>query len=48
MADGGAADGYSDSSFWDKVTRYAVSAGREVVEKALVLYFTLGNDRCPA
>lgn len=48
MADDGAAGGYSDGSFWAKVTRYAASAGRELVEKALVLYFTLGNERCPA
>ena len=40
VAEAGAADGYSDGSFWAKVTRYAASAGREVVEKAFILYFT--------
>ena len=29
---------YSDSSFWSKVKKYAIMAGREIIEKALILY----------
>ena len=39
---------YSETSFWDKVKRFALAAGREVVEKALVLYYTLGEPEVPA
>ncbi len=31
---------YSEESFWVKLKKYALSAGREVVEKALTLYYT--------
>ncbi len=34
---------YSESSFWDKLLHYAKQAGREVVHKALILYY-VGND----
>lgn len=30
---------YSDDSFWDKVKKYAIIAGKEVIEKALWLYY---------
>lgn len=39
---------YSDSRFWDKVMTYARSAGREVVEKALWLYFSAQHPKTPA
>ncbi len=32
---------YSDKSFWDKVNEFAISAGKEIIEKALDLYYTL-------
>jgi len=34
---------YSDDSFWEKVAKYAKAAGKEVIEKALILYY-VGND----
>ena len=30
---------FSDDSFWDKLRNFAKQAGREVVEKALILYY---------
>ena len=30
---------YSDESFWTKLKNFALTAGREVVEKALILYY---------
>jgi uncharacterized membrane protein YkvA (DUF1232 family) len=30
---------YSESSFWDKLLQFAKTAGREVVHKALILYY---------
>jgi uncharacterized membrane protein YkvA (DUF1232 family) len=39
--------GYSDRSFWKKLRRYARLAGKEVVEKALTLYFTLQDPDTP-
>jgi len=39
---------YSEESFWDKLKHFAASAGKDVVEKALVLYFALQSNRVPA
>ncbi|TAF26337.1 MAG: DUF1232 domain-containing protein [Oscillatoriales cyanobacterium] len=39
---------YSDESFWAKLKKFALSAGREVVEKALTLYYTAQNPKVPA
>lgn len=39
---------YSDASFWEKITRFAKSAGREVVEKALWLFFAAQRPETPA
>lgn len=39
---------YSDSGFWAKLKRYARAAGREVVGKALLLYYALQEDDAPA
>lgn len=38
---------YSETSFWDKLKKYAVVAGREVVEKALILYEALKDKDTP-
>jgi uncharacterized membrane protein YkvA (DUF1232 family) len=40
-------DAYSDESFWEKVGRFASAAGREVVEKALVLYYAMLEPDVP-
>lgn len=38
---------YSDNSFWTKVKKFFLAAGREVIEKALILYFTLEEPGVP-
>ena len=35
---------YSDNSFWDKVKSFAIIAGREVIEKALWLYYAAHRE----
>ncbi len=39
---------YSEVGFWDKVMKYAVTAGREVIEKALWLYYAGLRKETPA
>ena len=39
---------FSDEGFWTKLKKFALSAGREVVEKALTLYYTAQNPNVPA
>ncbi|MBE9187515.1 DUF1232 domain-containing protein [Microcoleus sp. LEGE 07076] len=39
---------YSDETFWIKLKTFAVTAGKEVVEKALILYYTAQNPNVPA
>ena len=41
-------DAYSDRGFWDKLKKYALLAGREVVEKALLLYYAMQEEKAPA
>lgn len=41
-------DAFSDSGFWAKLQRYALMAGREVVEKALLLYYAMQEEKAPA
>lgn len=36
-----------DSGFWRKVKEFAVVAGREVLEKALVLYYVMTDPETP-
>ena len=38
---------FSDSGFWSKLGRYAVSAGGDVVEKSLLLYYVLQRPNVP-
>lgn len=38
---------YSDSRFWSKVVNFAKSAGKEVIEKALLLYYAAQNPSTP-
>jgi len=38
---------YSDSGFWDKVSGYAKTAGKEVIEKALFLYYAAQKPETP-
>ena len=39
---------FEEKSFWDKLASAAGSAGREVLETALALYFALIDDDTPA
>lgn len=38
---------YSEQGFWDKLKGFAVQAGREVVEKALTLYYAAQRPETP-
>ncbi len=40
-------DEYSDSGFWEKVRSFAKQAGREVIEKALWLYYAAQRPDTP-
>jgi len=42
------AEDFSEASFWDKLLKYAIIAGKEVVEKALWLYYALEGPDVPA
>lgn len=39
---------YSDQGFWDKLLSYAKAAGKEVIEKALWLYYAAENPKTPS
>lgn len=38
---------YSEENFWEKVKNFASSAGKEVIEKALLLYYAAENPKTP-
>jgi uncharacterized membrane protein YkvA (DUF1232 family) len=40
-------DNYTETGLWDKLTQFAKSAGREVVEKALVLFYAASDPDTP-
>ncbi len=40
-------ESFSEGGFWEKLGNFALKAGREVVEKALTLYYTLKDDDTP-
>ena len=39
---------FDDGSFWDKLKRFALKAGKEVIEKALWLYYAAQQPGTPA
>ena len=39
---------YSEHGFWGKLKKYAQKAGREVIEKALWLYYGAQDPKTPA
>ena len=41
-------EAYSEEGFWDKLKHYAKAAGKEVVEKALLLYYAGNEESAPA
>jgi len=38
---------YKESSFWGKIKTYAIDAGKDVIEKALTLYYCLLDGDTP-
>ena len=38
---------YSDESFWSKVSKTFKKAGKEVIEKALILYYAAQSRKTP-
>ena len=40
-------DAFSESGFWSKLKKYARTAGREVVEKALLLFYAAQEEKAP-
>jgi uncharacterized membrane protein YkvA (DUF1232 family)/uncharacterized tellurite resistance protein B-like protein len=38
---------YSEENFWEKIKNFASSAGKEVIEKALLLYYAAENPKTP-
>lgn len=38
---------YSETGFWEKVKNFALAAGKEVIEKALQLYYALQAPETP-
>lgn len=41
------ASDFDDGSFWDKVKNFALKAGKEVIEKALWLYYAAQQPNTP-
>ena len=39
---------FSEETFWEKVSKYALVAGREVIEKALILWHVMRKPEVPA
>lgn len=46
--DDGFSSSYSDDGFWDKVKNYAKSAGEEVLEPALKMYYAALDPDTPS
>ncbi len=40
-------DNYTETGLWDKLSHFAKSAGREVVEKALILFYAASDPDTP-
>lgn len=40
-------EAFSESGFWSKLKKYAKTAGREVVEKALLLFYAAQEEKAP-
>src|SRR5210317_1622872 len=41
-------EAFSEQGFWLKLRKYARSAGKEVVEKALLLFYAAQEEKAPA
>ena len=40
-------EGIEEKSFWEKVKKFSIKAGKEVIEKALWLYYTAQSPQTP-
>jgi uncharacterized membrane protein YkvA (DUF1232 family) len=40
-------EAFTDQGFWSKLGKYAKTAGREVVEKALLLFYAAQEEKAP-
>jgi uncharacterized membrane protein YkvA (DUF1232 family) len=38
---------YDEESFWQKIRRFAIRAGRNVIKKALIAYYCLNDNSTP-
>ena len=38
---------YSENNFWRKLKRFALKAGKEIVEKTLILFYTMQEPQVP-
>ncbi|WGE91144.1 YkvA family protein [Actinobacillus genomosp. 1] len=38
---------YSNADLWSKICNYAMEAGREVIEKVLILYYVVNDKNTP-
>ncbi|BCS55619.1 YkvA family protein [Geobacter sp. SVR] len=38
---------YDEGSFWEKIGNFAKKAGKELIEKALILFYTLQDPETP-
>lgn len=38
---------FSERDFWDKLKNFAMGAGKEVVEKALLLFYAMQEEKAP-
>jgi uncharacterized membrane protein YkvA (DUF1232 family) len=48
MADKGVvAELYADETFWEKLGKHSAQAGPQLVQKALVLYYTMKDPKTP-
>jgi uncharacterized membrane protein YkvA (DUF1232 family) len=41
------ADRYSEESFWEKLAKYALAAGRELIEMVLTIYYCMLDKDTP-
>jgi uncharacterized membrane protein YkvA (DUF1232 family) len=40
-------EAFSESRFWRKLKKYATTAGKEIVEKALLLFYAFQEEKAP-
>ena len=40
-------DNFDENSFWEKIKNFAIAAGRDVIEKALILYYAAQLTETP-